>query len=96
MELPILVEPSPAGFRAATGAPLDLAADGPTADAAVAALRALVAARLAAGTQLRTLTVHPPAQPTLASNPLFGDWLRAVERYRDQRDAEERAAEAGG
>jgi hypothetical protein len=30
----------------------------------------------------------------LAENPLFDDWLRAVEDYRSQRDAEERAATA--
>jgi hypothetical protein len=32
---------------------------------------------------------------TLADNPLFDDWLAAVEEYRNSRDAEERAAEAG-
>ncbi len=96
MDIPILVEPTPAGFRAATGAPLDLTAEGPTADAAVAALRALVADRLRAGTQLRTLTLPQLGLSKLAENPLFDDWLRAVEEYRDRRDAEERAAEAAG
>ena len=31
----------------------------------------------------------------LAENPLFDDWLAAVEEYRNAHDAEERAAEAG-
>ena len=30
----------------------------------------------------------------LAENPLFDDWLAAVEEYRNARDAEEWAAEA--
>jgi hypothetical protein len=96
MEIPVLVEPSPAGFRASTGAPLGLSADGPTADAAMTALRTLVADRLHAGSQLRTLIVPgpSPAPSRLAENPLFDDWLRAVEEYREQRDTEERAAEA--
>jgi hypothetical protein len=94
MEIPVLVEPSPTGFRATTGAPLDLSADGPTADAALAALRMLVADRLRAGGQLRALTVTAtPSGSGLADNPLFDDWLRAVEEYRKQRDAEERAAD---
>jgi hypothetical protein len=100
VEIPVLVEPSPTGFRATTGAPLGLTADGPTADAAVAALRAAVVERLRAGAQVRTLTVtatngSPPAGQGLADNPLFDDWLRAVEEYRERRDAEERAAETG-
>lgn len=97
MEIPVLVEPSPTGFRASTGAPLGLTADGPTADAALAALRTAVAERILAGAQVRTLTITGPTPtPTrrLAENPLFDDWLRAVEEYREQKDAEERAAEA--
>ena len=98
MEIPVLVEPSATGFRAATGAPLGLSADGPTADAAVAAIQTIVADRFRAGAQIRTVTVAVPGPSKLADNPLFDDWLRAVEQYREQRDAEERAAEnaAGG
>lgn len=99
MEIPVLVEPSPAGFRATTGAPLGLTADGPTADAAVAALQILVADRFRAGAQLRTLSVNGPTLPSpsgrrLADNPLFNDWLRAVEEYRQEKDTAERVAEA--
>lgn len=101
MEIPVFVEPTPTGFRAATGSPLPLTADGPTADAAVAAVRELLAERLRAGGQVRSLTILTAdevagAGRRLADNPLFDDWLRAVEEYRDRRDAEERAAEATG
>jgi hypothetical protein len=100
MEIAVLVEPHAAGFRASTGSPIPLSADGPSEDAAVDALRALLADRLRAG-RVRTLTLadpHPvlPPGPGLADNPLFDDWLREVEAYRDRRDAEERAAEAAG
>jgi hypothetical protein len=86
MELPVYIEPSPGGFRATTGGPLDLTANGPTVDAAAAALQQLVTARLRAG-QLRTLTVTG-IDPILAAarvvgqNPLFENWVREVEEYR--------------
>lgn len=87
MELTVFVEPHPPGFRAATGRPLDLAADGPTPDDAVAALRALVAARLQAGGQIRTLTLTDTdairaAAQKLGRSPQFEDWVREVEEYR--------------
>lgn len=86
MELPVLVLPQPSGFRASTGGPLDLTADGPTADAAVDALRAAVVAKLQSGT-VRTLTLSDvDATSALArrigESPLFEDWVRAVEEYR--------------
>jgi hypothetical protein len=101
MTITVLVERSAAGFRASTGSPVPLAADGPSEDAAVAALRELLTDRLRAGGQLRSITLgHPapllPPGPALADNPLFDDWLRAVEDYRTRRDAEERAADPTG
>ena len=86
MELPILISPQPNGFRAATGGPLDLSADGPTPDAAVDALRAKLATTLR-GVQLRTVSVADPeavraAARKLGESPLFEDWVQAVEEYR--------------
>lgn len=86
MELPVLVLPQPSGFRASTGGPLDLTADGPTADAAVDALRAAVVAKLQSGT-VRTLTlsdadVTSALARRIGESPLFEDWVRAVEEYR--------------
>ena len=99
MSIPILVEPAADGFRAEAGSPLGLSAEADTAAAAVAALRAKIADRLRAGAVLIEQPVPVPASPVpvvpLAENPLFNDWLAAVENYRNTRDAEERAAEAG-
>ena len=99
MSIPILVEPSENGYRAAAGGPLDLSAEAGTAAAAVAALRAKIGDRLRGGAILIEQPVPAPASPIpivpLAENPLFDDWLAAVEEYRNSRDAEERAAEAG-
>jgi hypothetical protein len=86
MELPVLVTQQPNGFRAATGGPLDLTADGPTPDAAVGALRVAVVAKLQSG-QVRTLVVSDAevtagAGRRLGENPLFDDWVQAVEEYR--------------
>ena len=99
MSIPILVEPTANGYRADTGSPLDLFAEADTAAGAVAALRAKIADRLRAGAVLIEQPVPAPPSPIpvvpLAENPLFDDWLAAVEEYRNSRDAEERAAEAG-
>lgn len=89
MELPVLVQPQSSGFRASTGGPLDLSADGPTPDAAMTALRSLVAAKLHAGGQIRTLTVTDAdsiqaAARKVGESPLFEDWVQAVEEYRRQ------------
>lgn len=95
MSISILVEPAENGYRAITGGPLDLVAEGPTISDAVSTLRAKIARRVQDGAILIEQTVAPsspvPVLP-LADNPLFDDWLRAVEDYRTQRDLEERAA----
>lgn len=89
MELPVFVAPLAGGVRATTGAPLHLSADGPTADAALDALRAQVASQLRAGGRFRTLTVTDvdailASARKLGDSPLFEDWVRAVEEYRRQ------------
>jgi hypothetical protein len=86
MELPVLVTQQPNGFRAATGGPLDLSAEGATPDAAIAALRAAVVAKLQDG-QVRTLVVSDTeitatAARRLGESALFEDWVQAVEEYR--------------
>jgi hypothetical protein len=79
MEIPVFVEPTAGGFRATTGAPLALSADGPTADAAVAALEGQVAERLKNGTQLRTVSVNgQPDQPADAVRTYAGIPLRPL------------------
>jgi hypothetical protein len=86
MEFPVLVTQQANGFRAATGGPFDLTADGPTPDAAVGALRAAVVAKLQSG-EVRTLTVSDTeitlaAARRLGESPVFEDWVQAVEEYR--------------
>ena len=95
MPISILVEPAANGYRAITGGPLDLAAEGATPADAVAALNAKIANRMRGGAVLieQSVAPSPPiAVLPLAENPLFDDWLGAVEDYRTQRDLEERAA----
>ena len=86
MELPVFIQPMGNGFRAITGGPLDLTADGATAEDAAYALQQLVAARIRAG-QLRTLSVTAidpivSAARAVGQNPLFEDWVREIDEYR--------------
>lgn len=94
MSISILVERAAGGYRATTGGPLDLVAEGETASDAVTALRAKISDRIQGGAVLIEQPVAPaspvPVTP-LAANPLFDSWLRAVEEYRDRRGEEERA-----
>jgi hypothetical protein len=92
MELAVYVSPHPPGFRAVTGGPLDLSAEGPTADASVATLRSLVAAKLRSGGQLRIVTITDidsiqSAARKVGESPLFEDWVQSVEEYRRQHNA---------
>ncbi|MBL8867745.1 MAG: hypothetical protein KF873_07695 [Gemmataceae bacterium] len=98
MTIPILVEPAAAGFRAETGGPLNLSAVGPSSGEAVASLQELIAARLSNGATIIDLPMpqKPPLVPELplSENPLWPDFLAAVEEYRNRQDAEDRAAYA--
>src|SRR5271157_3950934 len=79
------------GFRARSGEPLNLTAEGNTADAALQHLRDLIAARIAAGSKLTTLsvpsaertTIHPGAG-MYVGDPLFDQWRAEIEAYRQQ------------
>ncbi len=86
MELAVSVAPHAGGFRASTGGPLDLTADGPTADAAVGALRELVFDRVGTGV-LRT--IHVPeveraleAAARVGENPQFDAFLEELAEHR--------------
>ena len=99
MSISILVEPTPQGFRAVSGSPLDLDAVAESAVAAVDALRAKISDRLRGGAMLIEQNISTVNQPVpllpLAENPLFDDWLAEVEKYRAMKDAEELVAELG-
>ncbi len=98
MSISILVEPSQSGFRAATGAPLDLSAEAPSAAEAVNAVNEKIARRLRDGAMLVEHFGTAPRPPIhvvpLAENPLFDDWLAAVEIFRSNSPVGD-ASEAG-
>jgi hypothetical protein len=90
MQIPVLVEPIENGFRARTGEPLGLVAEGSTEEEAVQRLRQLVRDRLAAGVRLVPLDVGPDEHPwmkfagTLKDDPMLEDWKRAMAEYRQE------------
>src|SRR5580658_5467841 len=90
MTISILVEPIQVGFRATTGGPLDLSAEAASAAAAVKALQEKIASRLERGGILIDHPFSAPRPPIpvlpLADNPLFDEWLAAVETYRTERE----------
>lgn len=91
MTIPILIEPIPTGFRATTGGPLNLAADATTVAEAVASVRQQMVDRVNHGSVWLELSLPTPTTShvlPLTENPLLDDWLRAVEEYRDEIDAD--------
>jgi hypothetical protein len=100
MGISILVEPSANGFRAIAGGPLDLIAEADSAAAAVAALRQKIADRIRGGAILIEQSFPASASPIpvvpLAENPIFDDWLAAVEEFRNRREFDEQAADKVG
>lgn len=99
MDIPVLLEPTPTGFRASTGAPLNLTAEAADSGAALTALRAQITARLMSGARVVALNV-PATDPLweltarLAANPFLDEWEAAVKEYRREREAAEEAEEA--
>lgn len=99
MNIPVLLEPTPTGFRASTGAPLNLTAEAATAEAAAAEVRRQFAVMQAGGARVVQLSLPEPDRlfelaAQLGANPLFEDWVASVKEYRRQREAEEEAEEA--
>ena len=93
MEIPVLIEPVAGnGYRARTGDPLGLTAEGATADEALRTLQTLVAQRMASGTQLVPLSVSETASPwrrvagMFENDPLFDEWQQAIAERRREMD----------
>jgi hypothetical protein len=93
MEIPVLIEPvSGNGYRASTGEPLALSAEGATDEEALAKLRKAIEGRLAGGAQLVPLQVPGVENPWLRmegiykDDPLFDEWQEAIAEYRRQVD----------
>jgi hypothetical protein len=99
MEIPVLVEPIPTGFRASTGSPLNLTAEGATSDEAVLRLRQQWAIQLLNGVRAVSVILPEPDPlfehaARLGANPLFDEWERYVKEARREREAAEEAEEA--
>jgi hypothetical protein len=92
MEIPVLLEPTPAGYRASTHAPVPLSGEGETEDAAMAALSNALQARLQGGGQLRTLQMLDLSglqeiTARMRSNPMYPEFEKAIEEYRQVANA---------
>ena len=87
MDIPVFVTPHPSGFQARMGSPFDHAAEGPTADTALAALRAQLAAKIHGGCSVRSIQINDvdsiqAAALKLGQSPLFEEWEKEVAEYR--------------
>ncbi len=95
MTISILVEPSQVGFRATTGSPLDLSAEAGSVAAALTDLQAQIGSRFAQGAILIQHPMPAPQSPIplipLAENPLFDAWLEAIEKFREEKELQDRA-----
>ena len=96
MQIPVLIETTPGnGFRARSGEPLVLTAEGATRDEALGRLRHLIEGRVAAGAEIVPLEIPPSEHPLarfagmLKDDPLFEEWKQAMEEYRRERDADD-------
>lgn len=91
MDIPVLLEPTPTGWRATTGAPLNLAAEGPDKDAVLADVRAQAGAKLSGGATVVSLSVPVMTMDfdgleklvaEMAANPFFDEWMKGIAEYR--------------
>jgi len=97
MELPVLIEPTQNnGFRASTGEPLGLCAEGTSKQEALGNLQALLNHRLQHGVELATITVGSQRHPFAdfkgifeENDPLVQEWLEIIEENRRKDDEEE-------
>ncbi len=96
MEIPVLIEPvGPYGFRARSGEPFGLTAEGATREEALQKLRELVQNRIAGGGQVVPLGVPAVGSSLLRmagiwekDDPLIEEWKRAMEENRRAADAD--------
>ena len=94
MSISILVEPKESGFRATTGGPFELSAEASSAAEALSAVQAQIKSRFERGA---IIVQHPEPAPRspipllpLAENPLLDAWLEAVEKYREEKESQDR------
>src|SRR5439155_15814481 len=91
MKLPVLIEPiDNQGFRAKSGEPLGLTAEGATPEEALRKLQELLAARIAAGGRVVQIDLPEAEHPwrrgagMFKDDPLFDEWQQAIAERRKQ------------
>ena len=97
MEIPVLIESvNNNGFRARSGEPLPLSADGTTREEAIQNLRQMLADRLKNGGELISLTIAVNQQASLKGagiyredDPIVQEWLQIMEENRRKLDEDE-------
>ncbi len=97
--IPVLLEPTPGGFRATTGAPWNLSAEAPTEEEALTAIRREYVMKQVAGLRVVDLALPEPdpsieAARKLAANAFLDEWVAHTKEARRRRESEEDAAEA--
>ena len=96
MEIPVLVESLPSGFRVSTKSPVTLAAEGDTESAAMAALTSALRGGLPNGGTITTLNYQSTETvleicARMRANPLHGEFEKAIQDYRKVANAVEDA-----
>lgn len=91
MQIPVLIERvNSNGYRARTGEPLVLVAEGATEEEALRHLREVIHQRVTEGAKLTALEVGDGDQPWkgfagwLRDDPMYDEWQEAIEEYRRQ------------
>lgn len=92
MSIPILVEPTYDGFRATAGGPFNLSSEAASAGEAVSAVKSRIDARIRSGAVLFEHTPWTEVSVdnlSLATHPMFEDFLKSVAEYRDEKEAQD-------
>jgi hypothetical protein len=94
MKLPVLIERvNNNGYRARSGEPLVLVAEGTTEEEALRKLNVAIQQKVNEGAKLVTVDVGQEEQPWkgfrgwLRDDPMFDEWQEAIAEYRRQIDA---------
>jgi|ERR1051325_8512186 predicted RNase H-like HicB family nuclease len=96
MQITVLVERMNGnGFRASGGPPFEISTEGATRDEALKKFEEALQTRIKNGAEIVTLQVGEEAHPLMKfagmykDNPLFDEWQKAIEEYRDMVDKDE-------
>jgi hypothetical protein len=94
MNIPVLLEATSTGFRASTQSPFQLAVEGETEAATMAAFTVALRGQLSNGRMIRSVALPEPAialeyAEKMRSNPVHADMLRSIEEYRKTANAVE-------